>query len=226
MVDRLEMEHPMTPAETLDKHAHEAHRLALDWPAWRDRPIPDGQPRAARTDGMPRGGDVSDPTGNTVVAREGMTMREGLNLDRQVDTIAGHLLELTLAMATETIGHAPATRPELSTGIRLAMSAVALTTVSQNARQFIGCDYDGEAQTPAEAFMLVGVYLARLRAIIPATKVDAAWAKEELCHGGPREATWHKPHPEDKPAPAVTRDGLCDSCRKRRDRHEDREVAA
>jgi hypothetical protein len=217
----------MTPAEQLARHAHEADRLAHDWPAWRDRPIPDGQPGAARTDGMPRARNaISDPVGETVVRRDGMMVRDGVDLGRQVDTIAGHLLELTLAMTANAIGHAPANRSDMSTGLRLSMAAVALATVRDNARAWDGAEYDGASLTTDGALTFVSLYLVRLRTIIPATEVDAEWAKDELCSGGPRDATWHKPHPEEKPAPAVTRDGLCDSCRKRRDRHEDRGVAA
>lgn len=80
----------MTPAETLDRHAREADRLAHDWPAWRDRPIPDGSPGAARTDGMPRSGDVPNPVLDTVIARDGMLVKDGVNLEAQVNLLSGH----------------------------------------------------------------------------------------------------------------------------------------
>jgi hypothetical protein len=173
----------MTPAERLARHAHEADRLAHDWPAWRDRPIPDGQPRAARTDGMPRSNDVSDPVLSTVIARDGMLNDEGGNLDRQARECADAALAIVLrlwrhAQGLDTQPFRPPTNA--STVLVIAMIGYGLANCGRHPGRFgrdvvFATTVDRHATivtTPATLLDAVGEYLTTLRQIIPATQAE------------------------------------------------------
>jgi hypothetical protein len=211
-----------TPAERLDELAHLITLAATDLAQWlREQAdlAPDGYRPSSRSDGMPHAvGTVSDPTGTAVVQRNQRAERDGIVLRVEIGRITAHLLELAVGVVTVTHGHDPthsASASPVSAVERLHIAAVALPEASRLPRGLKGCcvPYRGLQLDIWVVCDSIRADLDALRTIVPIVPVY-----DGLCRGGPTDATWHKPHA--KSTPAVTRDGLCEACRKRRDRAE------
>ena len=163
-------------------------------------------------------GGISDPTGSTVVQRNQRQERDGIVLRVEIGRICAHVLELAVGVVTVTHGHDPThstSASPLSPVERLQIASLALGEASRLPRGLQGAcvPYRGLQLEIWDVCDSLRADLDALRAIVPIVPV---W--DGLCRGGPPAASWHKPHPKD--TPAVTRDGLCEACRKRRDRAE------